>query len=292
MKKWKGSSLVLSGPTKRHTLSQQGPGNTTVQKPVAKLDPRIQVHCHPLNRLRANMQWQCEECMHVNEVCATLPGYTCERCQHKKNKCSLMPLNPGTGKMDCRVLEQESIQDFCIRQTEELCCAGIKQGKQRTHSSPGARKPEDSGAVLLPLATLAAFGLLVLESSGSSAIDTHSNSPATLPESSLLKVATPSPPTAPTARPCQVTKRPQGASSLDPSVTAPTQHLAAFAVEVPSVSWFLKPTHSQPSHSHSDTSQMSKDGSNSARIAVLEKKVDKLQKMHNDHECRLRNIGA
>jgi len=238
------------------------------------------------------MRWQCEECMRVNEVCAALPGYACERCQRKKNKCSLMPPNPGTGKTDRRVLEQESLQDFRIRQTEELRRAGIKQGKQHARSSPGAREPEDSGVVSSPSATLAAFGSLVLESGGSSAIDTPSNSPATLPESSLPKVAAPSPPTAPAARPHRATKRPQGASSLDPSVTAPTQHLAAFAVEVPSVSRFLKPTHSQPSHSHSDTSQVSEDRSNSARIAALEKKVDELQKMHDDHERRLRNIGA
>jgi len=139
MKKQKGSSPVSSGPTKRRTLSQQGPGNTTVQKPVPKPDPRIQVHCHPLNRLGANMGWQCKECMRVNEVCAALPGYACERCQRKKNKCSLMPPNPGTGKTDRCALEQESLQDFRIRQTEELCRAGIKQGKQRARSSPGVK---------------------------------------------------------------------------------------------------------------------------------------------------------
>jgi len=230
--------------------------------------------------------------MRVNEVCAALPGYACEQCQRKKNKCSLMPPNLGTGKTDRCMLEQESLQDFRIRQTKELHCAGIKQGKQCACSSPGVRKPEDSGVVSLPSAMLAAFGSLVLESGRSSAVDTPSNSPATLPESSLLKVTAPSPPTAPTAHPCRVTKCPQGVSSLDPSVTAPTQHLAAFTVEVPSILRFLKPTHSQPLHSCSDTSQVSEDGSNSARIAMLEKKVDKLQKMHNDHECRLRNIGA
>jgi len=139
--------------------------------------------------------------MRVNEVCTALPGYACERCQRKKNKCSLMPPNPGTGKMDRRALEQESLQDFRIRQTEELRRAGIKQGKQRACSSPGVREPEDSGAVSSPSAMLAAFGSLALESSGSSAVDTPSNSPATLPESSLPKVTAPSPPTAPAACP-------------------------------------------------------------------------------------------
>jgi len=147
------------------------------------------------------MRWQCKECMHVNKVCAALLGYTCEQCQRKKNKCSLMPLNLGTGKTDRCMLEQESLQDFRIRQTEELRCTGIKQGKQRARSSPGAHKPEDSGAVSSPSAMLAAFGSLALESSGSSAVDIPSNSPATLPESSLPKVTTPSPPTAPAARP-------------------------------------------------------------------------------------------
>ena len=58
---------------------------------------------------------------------------------------------------------------------------------------------------------------------------------------------------------------------------------------VPSVSQFLKPADARPSHSRSDGSD---GGSNSTRIAALEKKVDALEKMYQDHERRLKEIGA
>ena len=280
--------------------------------------------------------------MLANEQCLALPSNACQRCQIKKNKCSLMVPNPGTGKTDRRMLEEEYILKHRIEQTEELRQAGIKKGKQRARGSPDAGEPEGSGAISSPSAALSALGSLALESGGSSAVDTPSISPASLPQPSLPKVAAPSPPIAPTARPRRAVKRPpvalesggssavdtpsispaslpqpslpevalpsppiapaarprragkypsaSGASSIDPPVTAPAEHLAVVTVEVPPVSQFLKP--SQPSHSRSDTSQASDGGSNSARIAALEKKVDELQKMYHDHERRLKEIGA
>jgi len=68
--------------------------------------------------------------------------------------------------------------------------------------------------------------------------------------------------------------------------------LAVVTVEVPSVSQFLKPVHGQPSHSRGDASQASDGGSNSARIAALEKKVEELQNMYHDHKCRLKELGT
>jgi len=65
-------------------------------------------------------------------------------------------------------------------------------------------------------------------------------------------------------------------------------------VEVPSILWLLKPAKSKPSHSHSDTSPASNDGSNSARIAALERRMDhleKIEKMVHDLNRRLKDIG-
>ena len=61
---------------------------------------------------------------------------------------------------------------------------------------------------------------------------------------------------------------------------------------VPSVSQFLKPADARPSHSRSDTSQASDGGSNSTRIAALERMVGKLEKMVHDHERRLKEMDA
>jgi len=205
--------------------------------------------------------------------------------------------NLGTGKTDCHNLPINSIWEYCIKQTEELCAkppaekkrTGANKGKQRACGSPDAGKPEDLGLVPSPIAALSALQSLMLESSTSSAIGSPSNSPATLSQSSVLKVTTPSPPT---ACPCCVSKCTPSASSLNPPVTVPTQHLAVIMVEVPSTLQFLKPVRSQPLCPHSDTLLASNDGSNAARIAALERRMGELEKMSDDHKCRLKVIGA
>jgi len=212
-------------------------------------------------------------------------------------KCTLMLPNLGTGKTDCHNLPIDSIREYRIKQTEELRtkppaekkCAGANKGKQRTCSSPDAGEPEDSGLVPSPIAVLSALQSLTLESGVSSAIASPSNSPATLSQSSVPKVTAPSPPA---ACPCCVSKCTPSVSSLNPPVTIPTQHLAVVTVEVPSTLQFLKPAHSQPSGPRSDTSPASNDGSNAARIAALERRMGKLEKMSDDHKCRLKVIGA
>ena len=154
------------------------------------------------------MRWQRKSCMLANEQCFVLPSNACQRCQLKKNKCSLMVPNPGTGKTDRRMLEEEYILKHRIEQTEELRRAGIKKGKRRARGSPDGGEPEGSGVILSPSAVLSALGSLALESGGSSAIDTPSISPASLPQPSLLKVAAPSPPIAPIAHPRRAVKHP------------------------------------------------------------------------------------
>jgi len=61
---------------------------------------------------------------------------------------------------------------------------------------------------------------------------------------------------------------------------------------VPSTLQFLKPACSQPSGPCSDTSPASNDGSNAARIAALERRMGKLEKMWDDHKHRLKAIGV
>ena len=135
---------------------------------------------------------------------------------------------------------------------------------------------------------------------GSSAIDTPSVSPASPPrpsspqlsppQPSLLEAAVSSSSIAPAARSSPSVKCSKSASSLDSPVTTPAQHFAGFAVVVPSVSQFLKPADTRPSHSCSDTSQASDGRSNSTRIAALERMVGKLEKIVHDHERRLKEM--
>jgi len=71
--------------------------------------------------------------------------------------------------------------------------------------------------------------------------------------------------------------------------------LAVVTVEVPSISQLLKPVKSKPSHSHSNTSPVSNDRSNSARIAALERRMDHLEeieKIVHDLNRKLKDIGA
>ena len=208
-----------------------------------------------------------------------------------------MLLNLGTGKMDRHDLPIDSIQKYRIKQTEELRAkppaekkrAGANKGKQHACGSPDAGKPEDSGLVPSPTAALTALQLLMLESSVSSAVGSPSNSPAILLQSSVPKVTAPSPPA---ACPHRASKCTPSASSLNPPVTVPTQHLAVVTVEVPSTLQFLKPACSQPLRPCSNTSPASNDRSNAARIAALERRMGKLEKMLDDHKRRLKAIGA
>jgi hypothetical protein len=66
-------------------------------------------------------------------------------------------------------------------------------------------------------------------------------------------------------------------------MTAPTQHSAGFAVEE-HASQLLQAPDRQASHSCSDASLASNDGSNSARISVLETRQDELERRQDEIE--------
>jgi hypothetical protein len=61
-------------------------------------------------------------------------------------------------------------------------------------------------------------------------------------------------------------------------------------VEVPSTSQLLRAPHRQASHSPSDVSPASNDGSNSARIAALETRQDELEKRQDELEKYVHDV--
>jgi hypothetical protein len=90
-----------------------------------------------------------------------------------------MPRNPSARKTDRRVLPQEDILEFRIRQMEETQTA-VKKGKRRARDLPGPGESDGSRLSPSPLATLSGLGGLTLDSGGSSAAGTPADSPATL----------------------------------------------------------------------------------------------------------------
>jgi len=132
-----------------------------------------------------------------------------------------MPPNPDTGRTDCHILLEDHLWEFCIKQIEESC-AELKKGKQHALDSPDAGEPEDLGLDPSPSAALSALGSLMLESSGSSSVNTPSNSPAILSQPSLPKPSAPLPPTAAKTSGSCASKCGTGMFSLKPPVTAPT----------------------------------------------------------------------
>jgi hypothetical protein len=75
-------------------------------------------------------------------------------------------------------------------------------------------------------------------------------------------------------------------------VTAPTQHLAGFVVEVPATSQLLTAATRKVSRSISDASPASDDGSNAVRFAELERKQAKLEKRVSSVELTLKKLAA
>ena len=75
--------------------------------------------------------------------------------------------------------------------------------------------------------------------------------------------------------------------------TVPTHHSTGFVIEVPVISWQLKPASQQASHSHGDdTSEVSNDGRIAARITMLENKQDEMDKWLRDLDQRLKQLGG
>jgi hypothetical protein len=190
-----------------------------------------------------------------------------------------MPVNPATGKTVRKLLSEAELTEFRIKQTKEAR-AEIEKGKQPAGDPPDAGTPEDSGLVPSPLAGLSALGSLTLESGGSSAGNTPSDSPAVPSQPSAIEH--PPEPLPPTPAGRRASKRRAGMSPFKLPATAPTQHSAAlppFVVEVPSTSQHLTAPDRRASHSPA-----SNDGSNSARIAALETKQTELEKRQSELE--------
>ena len=91
-----------------------------------------------------------------------------------------MPQNDETGKTDCRPMMDEKLYKFWVGQA-------IKRGKQQPLDPPDAGEVEGSSQAPSPLSVLDGLEMLNLDSSGSSAVNTPANSPATFPQPSLTK---------------------------------------------------------------------------------------------------------
>jgi len=74
-------------------------------------------------------------------------------------------------------------------------------------------------------------------------------------------------------------------------VTAPTQHLAGFVVEVPATSQLFTAATWKVLHSISDALPVSDDGSNAIRFAELERKQAKLEKRVSSIELMLKKLA-
>ena len=209
--------------------------------------------------------------------------------------CSLMPKNQKTDKTDCHQLTEEYFRAFHTKQVEKKEVAKLKKGKgkgkgkQRTHNSPDAGKPEASMLVLSPLGPLPSLGALMLESGRSSATNTPSDNPTAIslsPEHSA-----PSPPIPRIHIPGHSPHN----YPTEPPVTIPAQNSTEFVVEVPAVSKYLKAKGQKASLSHTSALPASADGSNAARITVLERKmeeVEKLKTLVHEMDLRLKKVEA
>ena len=85
-----------------------------------------------------------------------------------------MPQNDKTGKTDRRPTTDEKLYKFWVGQV-------IKRGKQQALDPSDAGEAEGSSQAPSPLSALDGLKTLNLDSSGSSAVNTPANSPATFP---------------------------------------------------------------------------------------------------------------
>jgi hypothetical protein len=203
-----------------------------------------------------------------------------------------MPLNPLTRKTDRHQLTEEELRDFRERQVAGSSLAEAKRGKLPARGSPDGGKSEAPS----PLATLAGLGALTLDSGRSSAADTPANSPCALSQPPLLperpSPVEPAPPSAPKTHGASKPKPSAGKSASKPPLAALTQHSTGVTVEAPGTSNLLTPVQWQVARSRSDASPASDDGSNTARIAALEKRQDKVEKQMCSFYDRLKQLGG
>ena len=203
-----------------------------------------------------------------------------------------MPTNPSTGKTYRRALSESEILDFRLKQLEESRPVKIKKGKGKgkgkgkrgTKDTSGAGEPE--GAAQSPV--LENLRMLTLESGGSSAAGTPADSPAALP------------PALPEPAPPASTSAPKTADAPGPSAGEPaskhpaaalTHRLTGIVIVRPRPQQLLEPAQRQASSSRSDASPVSDDGSNAARIAVLERRQGAMENAMQEFDCRLKQLG-
>jgi len=218
-----------------------------------------------------------------------------------------MPLNDQTGKTDHHSLPKEYFKAYRLEQAQQKAAKeniakempsargrerarargkGKGKGKKRTGNSPGAGepeasasvpppselvadagKPESSASVPSPSELLASLRVLTLESGGSSATRTPSNSPSVCPPLSNHSASAPTKPTI-----CIPARK----SPTMAPVMAPTQNSTGFAA-VSTTSNFLNTEDHCVLSSRTGAPPAGDACNNAARIATLEWRQDKLE---------------
>lgn len=173
---------------------------------------------------------------------------------------------------------------------------------KHTHGSSEGNEPEASNLALLPLISLTALKKLALESGRLSATNTAADSPATcatLPKLRLPKHLSPTSLTAPEGSPSMQSSSSKSFYQL--LVPAPAQDSAGFTVKVSApLQKLLKPgKHLHAYYSSTNVSPTSYSRSITARVAMLERKIESyersqksLEEWKQDIEKRLKVLGA
>lgn len=172
-----------------------------------------------------------------------------------------MPMNPETGKTVRRTMTESEVLEYRLNQ--KVSRAEVKRGKRRARNSPDMGEPEGSG-----ISPLAGIGMLTLSSGGSSAAQTPSETPATLPQPPLPS-RTPLAPT-PASR-IRIASKPS--TSETPS-RSPTE---ATADDAASTSQLFQPVHSsqQALAAPDYASLLAAVEKNTEKIRALEKRIIK-----------------
>jgi hypothetical protein len=188
-----------------------------------------------------------------------------------------MPQNPSTGKTDRHILSEADHLKYRLKRAEadkdSHANARVKKGKGRARDLPDSGKQEAPS----PSKDL----------SSSSHATTPTHSPVTSPQLTLPKRPAPTPPPAPLAR--TAAKKSSAGKSASKAPAAATIRDSAAASQL------LRPMNQQ-AYSHSNTSPASDDGSNGARIAALEARLEEMQEEMNNwahgFDCRLKALGV
>ena len=214
----------------------------------------------------------------MSEECLYTPNGPCSECKTRKVKCSLMPLNPETGKTIRRLMSNDEVLEFRLRQAaeeearaaeeeahaaEEEARAEIRRGKRRADGSPDEGELEAPAVAPSPLVQLEGLGALSLDSGRSSAANTPDDNIASLPL----------PPSAHRSR--ETSGSSAGGASSNPILPAVDS----------SASQLFEPTHPPAS---SRRRNMSQPRTFHGRITLLENRLDVLEKWASQADGRLK----